>query len=192
MSCASISMSAGTCLPLQHESMPWCLCVTILRLSPEDCPGPRCWALPFSLKGEGSNGSTVRILHSAWIQSFLGRCMYLSFFPLMFILVHISLCTCANIPVRWNPTWTCWNEGHLYLASWYCTSLCSVVCDSATPRTIACQASLCPWDLPGKNTGICCHFLLQGISLIQELKLCLLHLLFYRWIFYHLGSPRSW
>ena len=23
---------------------------------------------------------------------------------------------------------------------------------------------LCPWDSPGKNTGISCHFLLQGIS----------------------------
>ena len=21
---------------------------------------------------------------------------------------------------------------------------------------------LCPWALPGKNTGVCCHFLLQG------------------------------
>ena len=22
---------------------------------------------------------------------------------------------------------------------------------------------LCPWDSPGKNTGVACHFLLQGI-----------------------------
>ena len=22
---------------------------------------------------------------------------------------------------------------------------------------------LCPWDFPGKNTGVGCHFLLQGI-----------------------------
>ena len=22
---------------------------------------------------------------------------------------------------------------------------------------------LCPWDSPGKNTGVSCHFLLQGI-----------------------------
>ena len=22
---------------------------------------------------------------------------------------------------------------------------------------------LCPWDSPGKNTGLCCHALLQGI-----------------------------
>ena len=26
---------------------------------------------------------------------------------------------------------------------------------------------LCPWDFQGKNTGMCCHFLLQGIFLSQ-------------------------
>ena len=26
---------------------------------------------------------------------------------------------------------------------------------------------LCPWDFPGKNTGVCCHFLLQGIFSTQ-------------------------
>ena len=29
-----------------------------------------------------------------------------------------------------------------------------------TPWTVAHQA-LCPWDFPGKNTGVGCHFLLQ-------------------------------
>ena len=28
--------------------------------------------------------------------------------------------------------------------------------------TVACQAP-CPWDSPGKSTGVGCHFLLQGI-----------------------------
>ena len=34
---------------------------------------------------------------------------------------------------------------------------------------------LCPWDFPGKNTGVGCHFLLQGIFLDQGSHLCLLH-----------------
>ena len=34
---------------------------------------------------------------------------------------------------------------------------------------------LCPWDFPGKNTGVGCHFLLQGIFPTQELNLGLLH-----------------
>ena len=33
----------------------------------------------------------------------------------------------------------------------------------------------CPWDFPGKNTGVDCHFLLQGIFLTQGLNTHLLH-----------------
>ena len=40
---------------------------------------------------------------------------------------------------------------------------------------------LCPWDSPGKNTGVGCHALLQGTFLTQGLNLCLLHC---RWILY--------
>ena len=36
---------------------------------------------------------------------------------------------------------------------------------------------LCPWDYPGKNTGVGFHFLLQGIFLTQGSNLCLLYLL---------------
>ena len=38
---------------------------------------------------------------------------------------------------------------------------------------------LCPWDSPGKKTGVGCHALLQGIFLTQGSNLHLLHLL--RW-----------
>ena len=34
---------------------------------------------------------------------------------------------------------------------------------------------LCPWDSPGKNIGVGCHFLLQGIFPIQGLNTSLLH-----------------
>ena len=33
----------------------------------------------------------------------------------------------------------------------------------------------CPWNFPGKNTGVGCHFLLQGIFLTQGLNPGLLH-----------------
>ena len=44
----------------------------------------------------------------------------------------------------------------------------SVVSDSLWPHGlyITCQASH-PWDSPGKNTGVGCHFLLQGIFQVQ-------------------------
>ena len=38
----------------------------------------------------------------------------------------------------------------------------------------------CPWDSPGKNTGVSCHFLLQGIFLTRGLNLRLLRC---RWFF---------
>ena len=37
----------------------------------------------------------------------------------------------------------------------------------ATPQTAAHQA-LCPWDSPGKNTGVGCHFLLQCMKVKSE------------------------
>ena len=52
--------------------------------------------------------------------------------------------------------------------------LCSVLYNpmDCSPRL------LCPWDSPGKNTGVGCHVLLQGIFPTQGLNLspfCLLH-----------------
>ena len=32
-----------------------------------------------------------------------------------------------------------------------------------------------PWDFPGKNTGVACHFLLQGTFPTQGSNSCLLH-----------------
>ena len=40
--------------------------------------------------------------------------------------------------------------------------------------TVAHQA-LCPWDFPGRNTRVGCHFLLQGTFLTQGSNLRLLH-----------------
>ena len=34
----------------------------------------------------------------------------------------------------------------------------------ATPWAVPTRL-LCPWDFPGKNAGVGCHFLLQGIFL---------------------------
>ena len=52
-------------------------------------------------------------------------------------------------------------------------SVAAVVSDSTTPRTVAHQAPL--WDSPGKNTGVGCHALLQGIFLTQGSNPGLLH-----------------
>ena len=59
----------------------------------------------------------------------------------------------------------------------------------ATSRIVA-NRLLRPWDFPGKNTGVGCHFLLQGIFPTQESNPVLPHC---RWIIYKLrdqGIPR--
>ena len=39
----------------------------------------------------------------------------------------------------------------------------------ATPGTVACQVP-CPWDSPGKNTGVACHFLLHFLLFNPGIK----------------------
>ena len=52
--------------------------------------------------------------------------------------------------------------------------LCPTLCDPMEAARL-----LCPWDFPGKNTGVGCQFLLQGIFLTQGSNLCVLYC---RWI----------
>ena len=75
-----------------------------------------------------------------------------------------------------------------------CVCACSVVSDSLQAYGPQPARLLCPLDSPGKNSGVGCHILLQGIfpTQIQGSNLSLLHLLHCGWIFYplsHLGSP---
>ena len=53
----------------------------------------------------------------------------------------------------------------------------SVVSNSLQPYGLQPTRLLCPWDSPGKNTGVGCHALLQGIFPIQGLNPSILHLL---------------
>ena len=74
---------------------------------------------------------------------------------------------------------------HLCLHALLC-QLCPTLCNPMDCRL------LCPWDSPGKNTGVGCQALLQGIFPTQRLNLCLFSLLHWpagicHWN--HLGSP---
>ena len=63
----------------------------------------------------------------------------------------------------------------------------------ATPWAVVRQAPR-SWNFPGKNTGVGCHFLLQGISPAQGLNPFLLHLLHWQadsLSLSHVGSPNS-
>ena len=51
----------------------------------------------------------------------------------------------------------------------------SLVPNSLRPHGLQFTRLLCPWDFPGKGTGVGCHFLLQGIFPIQGSNPGLLH-----------------
>ena len=76
--------------------------------------------------------------------------------------------------------WTVWrSESHSVLSHFF-----------TTPWTVV-PRLLCPWDSPGKDTGVGCHALIQGVFLTQESNRGLLHC---RRILYQLGyrgSPKS-
>ena len=67
-----------------------------------------------------------------------------------------------------------------------CAQLCPTLCD-----TMDCSlpGSSVNRNFPGKNTGVGCHFLLQGISLTQGSDLCLLSWQADPLPQCHLGSP---
>ena len=47
--------------------------------------------------------------------------------------------------------------------------------DSSRPHGLQPTRLICPWDSPGKNTGVDCQFFLQGIFPTQGWNLHLLH-----------------
>ena len=68
----------------------------------------------------------------------------------------------------------------------------SVMSDSLRPHGLCPARLLCPWNFPGKNTGVGCHFLLLGI--FPEMNPCLLCLLHWQTgslPLCHLGSPNG-
>ena len=72
------------------------------------------------------------------------------------------------------------NEVHI-LRKHACVLSCSIMPKSLQPCGLKPSRVLCPQDFPGKNTGVGCHFPLQGIFLTQGLNPPLLHC---RWILY--------
>ena len=63
------------------------------------------------------------------------------------------------------------------------TQLCLTLVTQLTVAPLS-NRILCPWDSPGKITGVACHFLLQEIFPTQGSNLGLLH---FRWTLYHLS-----
>ena len=67
-----------------------------------------------------------------------------------------------------------------------CAQLCPTLCD---PMNCSPPGSSVHGSFPGKNTGVDCHFLLQGIFPTQGLNPHLLHLLHWQGRFFTTVSP---
>ena len=67
-----------------------------------------------------------------------------------------NIITGVNLQIRW------------YVNLSGCCYVASVVSDSVRPQRWQPTRLLCPWDSPGKNTGVGCHFLLQCMKSESE------------------------
>ena len=71
----------------------------------------------------------------------------------------------------------------------------SVVSNSLGSNRLQPARLLCPLNFPGKNTGVGCHFLLQGLFPVQRYTLhllCLLHWQVDSLPLHHLGNPHKY
>ena len=67
--------------------------------------------------------------------------------------------------VPWSSLVRWWVQlPELCFQSCVCTQSCRALW---RPHGLQPARLLCPWSFPGKNTGVCCHFLLQGLFLTQ-------------------------
>ena len=69
--------------------------------------------------------------------------------------------------------------------------VCSVASSSLQPLGLQPTRLPCPWNFPGKNTGVGFHFLPQGIFPIQRSNPCLLCLLYWQVDSFPLSHPGS-
>ena len=80
-----------------------------------------------------------------------------------------------------NPWW--FKVPRLHGILGYCYCLVARSCLTLFwPHGLRSAMLLCPWDFPGKNTGVGCHFLIQGNFSTQRSNPCFQG---YRWILYH-------
>ena len=100
----------------------------------------------------------------------------------------IALLPPTHLVVTYFQTWS-----NNPLCVCVCVCVCSVMSNSLWPYGLQPTRLLCPWDSPGKNIGVGCCALLQGIFPTQGSNPSLLHLLHWQedsLPLRHLGSPK--
>ena len=86
---------------------------------------------------------------------------------------HLNLCRPLLLMPTIPPSIKVFStESHIRRS---CNCLWCCLVAEMCPALLPPARLLCPWDFPGKNTGVNCNFLLQGIFLTQESNQGLLH-----------------
>ena len=109
----------------------------------------------------------------------------------IYILFHFSTVCFCNFNKMLKPVFA---DPSSFSSALWVPVLCwvaFVVSESLQPHGPQPTRLLCQWDSPGKNAGVGCHFLLQGIFPTQGSKPCLVHRLHCRWILYHWATREA-
>ena len=124
----------------------------------------------------------IMSIESVMLSNYLIFCYLLLLLPSIFPSIRVFSNESAH-HIRWPKT----IRRPCSLVTQSCSTLCNPV-DCSPP------GSSVLGDSPGKNSGVSCHALLQGIFLTQGLNLHLLCLLCCRWVLHPLsdwGSPHT-
>ena len=124
-------------------------------------------------------GSFILPLMSTWVVSSFVVVVFFFFCAMMDcdnynVLVYISFYTCSKVPFEYTLRVKLLSYMICNYSVYVCVS-CSVMFDPLRPRGLQPTRLTRPWNSPGKNTGVGCHFLLHRIFPTQELNLGLLH-----------------
>ena len=115
-------------------------------------------------------------------------CLAFTLYPQLWKIFSISVqvvlrhsCSTCTLVVVWGVCgrkWASYSANLMWTPMNVCMHAKSLQsCPTLRPYGLQPARLLCPWDSPGKNTGMGYHALLQGIFLTQGSNLCLLHLL---------------
>ena len=118
-----------------------------------------------------------------WLFPLIGNLRKLSMFLLLLLSTAKLLQSCPTLcdPIEGSPPGSAIPRNLLGISHWSGLLFpspmdesekwkwsCSVVSDSQRPHGLQPTRVLRPWDPPGKNTGVGCHFLLQCMKMESE------------------------
>ena len=108
----------------------------------------------------------VQVLSHAWLFATPGTTACQASVPFTVswsLLMSIDLVMPSNHLILCHPLLL---QGKAFFVLCCAMLSCSVMSDSFCPCGLYPTRLLCPWDFPGKNPGVGCHFILQGSSCI--------------------------